>query len=44
MNRKKSPEVSTQYESDFELTACDKHYMFWEYLEVGELLNSHTAD
>ncbi|KAJ7340378.1 Anoctamin-4 [Desmophyllum pertusum] len=32
---KKNLDDFPQYEQDYDLTACDKNYMFWEYLEVG---------
>jgi len=36
---KKNLNDCPQYEKDFDLTACEKHYMFWEYLEIGKILS-----
>lgn len=34
---KKNLDDCPQYEKDFDLTASEKHYMFWEYLEIGKI-------
>ena len=28
-----------QYELDFDLSPLEKHFMFWEYLEIGKSLD-----
>ena len=41
--RKRRNQKSTgdrpQFELDFDLSPLEKHFMFWEYLEIGESLD-----
>lgn len=32
-----------QYELDFDLSPLEKHFMFWEYLEIGKSLDRFTV-
>ena len=45
--RKRRNQKSTgdrpQFELDFDLSPLEKHFMFWEYLEIGESLDQFKA-
>ena len=45
--RKRRDQKSTgdrpQFELDYDLSPLEKHFMFWEYLEIGESLDQFKA-
>ena len=39
-SRKEEQKGLPQYQRDFDLSPQGDHYMFWEYLEVGKLVET----